>query len=239
MIISIFNHKGGTGKTTTSINLGRALADLDFKCLLIDLDPQANLTYSLGVDMSMNSFSFKINDIISCSEGFHLLPNKKEPAFGHISFFKEYSELKQQLEEIKEEYDFILIDCPPAQSRDVANAIVASDTVIIPSLLDALSIEGFRQAVDGIESLKIQYEINTTVMGVLPIMINSRRKLSQEVIEFIQNNYKIPIFKTYIRMDVKIAEAPSHGKSVLEYAPQSRGAEDYKNLALEIKNQLN
>lgn len=242
MIIAVANHKGGTGKTTTAINLGAAIALRKKKVLLIDLDPQGNLSYSLGIDESLD-FSYLISgeksfdELVQRVEGMDVLTSSMRLADVEISMYgierREFV-ISDFLEEVKGKYDYILIDCAPARSLLTVNALTAADYVLSTILLDVLSIQGLMHIVKTIQEIKTILNPKLEFLGVLAINVDLRKKLSKEVIEFVRENYDFAFFETSIRTNVKVAEAPSHGKSVISYAPNSNGAKEYILLAKEI-----
>jgi len=235
MILSIYSHKGGTGKTTTTINIGRALKDRGYEVLLVDLDPQANLTYSLGIHKTdARTVSLSPDKITTTDEGLHILPNFTAPQFLIDYEFPSKTSLREEMASCFAEYDFVLIDCPPAMNLTVVNALLASDGVIFPVLLDVLSLEALNQALHAMDGLLIQQKHSLLFTCVLPVMVDSRRLLSSEVKGFIQTTFETPVFENHIRMNVKTAEAPSHGKSVIEYSPNSNGAKDYIKVTDEL-----
>jgi len=242
MVIAVANHKGGTGKTTTAINLGAALALKKKKVLLIDLDPQGNLSYSLGIDETLD-FSYLIsgektfNELVQKVEGMDVLTSSMRLADVEISMYgverREFV-LNDILEEVKVNYDYVIIDCAPARSLLTVNALATADYVLSTILLDVLSIQGLMHIVKTIQEIKTVLNPKLEFLGVLAINVDLRKKLSKEVIEFVRENYDFAFFETSIRTNVKIAEAPSHGKSVISYAPKSNGAKEYMLLAKEI-----
>lgn len=245
MIIAIANHKGGTGKTTTTINLGVALARLNFKVLLIDLDSQGNLTYSLGIDDNCLSISDvfagekNIEDVIVRREGLDILPANMELSDIELSLHSVDDRvyvLKYMLDPIIANYDFILIDCPPSRSLLTINALIVADKVISTILLDVLSIQGLKHINNTVNEIKEVFNERLSILGILAVNTDMRKKISVEIVDFIKENIEIPIFMTNIRSNVKIAEAPSYGESIFGYDAASNGAEDYLSLAQEIIN---
>ena len=241
MIIAVCNHKGGTGKTTTTVNLGKALALEGKSVLLIDLDSQANLSYSLGINASEKNIGdviFKkatIKDAVIRKEGMDVVPTNNSLYQYEEAIIKNdygYELLKDALQNLN--YDYILIDCPPSQSSLNINAFCAADKVLVPMLMDVLSLQGLNQILQSIKDVKEYLNSNLEVLGVLGVLVDERRHLTREILEYIQGNYPVTVFNNYIRANVKAAEAPSHGVSLIEYAPNSRAAADYIALANEI-----
>ena len=241
MIISIINQKGGTGKTTTTVNLGRALAQKGCKVLLIDMDPQGNLSYSLAI----NQFEYSIRDVLVNSvdytetlverELMHVIPTNMELAQFELNGYDGKFLLKEALES-SDGYDYVLIDCPPSLSQLTINALNASDKVLVPIQLDVFSIQGLRQIMNTVNRIKTEYNSQLQVIGVLPVMVDSRKKLTNEVLEHVKMEFEVYVFKNHIRTNVKAAEAPSFGTSVIEYAPDSNSARDYLAAAEELMN---
>lgn len=243
MIVALANHKGGTGKTTTTINLGAALSILGKKVLLIDLDPQGNLSYSLGISEENLDISYilsgekEFEEVVIQVENMDVLPANMRLADIELSMYsvenREY-ELKELLKTVQSNYDYILIDCPPARSLLTINALTAADYVISTILLDVLSIQGLLHIITTIQEIKQVLNEKLNFLGILAVHVDMRKKLSKEVVNFISKHYDYAFFDTSIRSNVKIAEAPSHGQSVFAYAPQSNGAKEYLLLAEEI-----
>lgn len=245
MEIAIANHKGGSGKTTTTLNLGCVLRDLGFRVLLIDLDPQGNLSYSLGV----NNFPFTSADWLigrtTLSEtafevsGLHLVPadlrlsnlENEIKALGNSQIL-----LRKRMEGVS--YDFVLIDCPPAFNVYSRNALSVSDFVLIPMLMDVLSIQGTLQMLKIIEQVRLTSNEALKVLGAVGVAVNGSRKLSNEISEYLAEHCNVKLFNQKIRNSVKVAEAPSHAQSVIDYAPESSSALDYRNLAQEILTEI-
>ena len=241
-IISVVNQKGGTGKTTTTLNLGSALAKLGKTVLAIDMDSQGNLGYSLGLESDTTIVDVledtkNISDVLLQSEGFSIVSSDMrlvdvELALGEVD--NRHSVLREKLKLLESSYHYVLIDCPPSLSILALNALYASDYVIIPMLMEVLSIQGLDQIIKTIEKINSGYDKELQILGILPVMVDKRRKLSSEVKAYIEENYDLRIFKSMIRNNVKASESPSFGKSVIEYAPYSNSAMDYKAFAKEI-----
>lgn len=243
-IIAIANRKGGSGKTTTAINLSVALAQQGKKILLIDLDPQANLTFAFGInDLKNGSMAHALHsshpllrDMRVTREQVDILPADKRLADVELELTAKLgreSILKKRLNEFSE-YDFIFIDCPPSLGLLTINALNASTGVLVPIQMEVLSLQGLSQLFETIHDVREVLNNKLSIIGLIPFMYDSRRNLSAEILEEIQNTVKENIFKTIIRECVKIAEAPSFEKSVLAYAPNSHGAKDFFALATEF-----
>ncbi|WP_420578214.1 ParA family protein [Ekhidna sp.] len=242
VVYSIINQKGGTGKTTTAINLGAALNRRAKDVLLIDLDSQGNLSYSLGVNDFEKSMAdvllgdAKIETIFHEREGLKIAPSDNQLADTELSLARSEGQetaLSDLLKEVSG-FDFILIDCPPSLSTLTLNALMASDRVIIPMQMEVLSLQGLDQIVQTIQKVGKSYSKKLIIEGVLPVMVDQRRKLSQEVKDYIRENYDLRIFESMIRNNVKASEAPSFGKSVISYKPTSNSAVDYMRFADEV-----
>jgi len=248
MIIAFANHKGGTGKTTSVMNIGCLLAQKGNKVLLVDMDPQGNLTYSLGMshekltvaDLLLQKKTF--NEVACESNGLHVLPANGtlyKNADAILASNKSHQGLKKALDEVKDNYDFILIDCPPSISLYTLNALNAADGVIIPLLLEILSVQGLDQVIDEIFNIQQTSNPSLKVIGAMGTIVNESRKLTEEILEYIRDNYNISIFNNYVHNSVKAAEAPSFAMSVVEYAPTSTSAIDYKAITNELLRMLN
>lgn len=241
-IIAIVNQKGGTGKTTTTVNLGCALAKKGKKVLLVDLDAQGNLSYSLGILEIEKSIGQVIlgevdfQDILISREGLDVAPAEIDLADVEINIAGELAResiLKKILAKAKG-YDYILIDCPPSLSLLTINALNAATRVIVPLQMEVLSLQGLDQIISTINQIKEVLNEELQIMGLLPVMVDSRRKLSREIFEHIEENYSFKIFNSRIRTNVRASEAPSFGESLISYAPTSNGAKDYMAFADEI-----
>lgn len=241
-IIAITNQKGGTGKTTTAINLGCALASMDKKILLIDLDPQANLTYSFGINPQNGTMAdvlqakLTLSTIFTKKEGVTIAPSATTLTDVELSLVSRIGRekiLKDRLKNLKG-FDYVFIDCPPSLSVLTINAFNCAHEVLIPTQVEILSLQGLAQLLTTIGEVKEVLNPGLKIMGIIPSIYDARRRLSEEVLQEIAKNLKEKIFKTSIRECVKIAEAPSFAKSVLTYAPSSHGAEDFIALAKEF-----
>lgn len=243
MIISIVNNKGGTGKTTSTINLGKGLALKGKKVLLIDLDPQGNLSYSLGIQPDECTLGEAMlaetiyKNHIQTREGMDIIPSNNDLINYEFDFIKEsfpYDLLKTTLTSVKDQYDYILIDCPPSAGYLTVNALIASDSVLIPMQMDVLSYQGLEQIINTIFEIKENYNNSLYVAGILGVLVDARRHLTYEILERVQSDFGVNVFNNYIRQNVRAAEAPSYGISVIEYAPKSNSAKDYLSATEEL-----
>jgi chromosome partitioning protein len=241
-VIAVINQKGGTGKTTTTINLGKALTERQKRVLLIDFDAQGNLSYSLGV----NDFEYSmadvllgdqnLEDVLVEREGMKIAPSDRQLADAELSLASVNNNESRLLKAIStlSGFDFILIDCPPSLSILTLNALIACKKVIIPMQMEVLSLQGLDQIIQTIDKVNSTFHQNITVEGILPVMVDKRRKLSQEIHDFINENYNLHIFKNQIRNNVTASEAPSFGKSVINYKSTCNSAIDYMRFSDEI-----
>lgn len=244
-IIAISNHKGGVGKTTSTINIGGGLAQLNKKVLLIDFDPQANLTDGLGQEIKDTDFSvyhllkgeasfeeivIKINENLSILPS-NLILAKFEREFARVD--TNVYVLKDCLSKVND-FDFILIDCPPSLGVLTMNALAAAQDVIIPLQPEYFSLKGIHKLLDAIEYVKKKINTSINVLGVIGTKVNNRISLHKEVLEKIRENLGEKTFNSIIRENISLAEASSYGKTIFEYQPNCHGASDYMNLCLEI-----
>jgi len=245
-ILSIANQKGGVGKTTATFNLGSALTALDFKVLLIDNDPQCNLTsyctsildfYTTIDDLYVTRRkSLDVSELVKLGEKLFLLP-AEEGLVGAEHYLatrpdKEYV-LKNALKSLVSEFDFIIIDNPPALNMLTVNGLISSEGVIVPVQLEYFSLEGIVFLQRTISSLQ-EKNPGLKLLGIIPNMFNDRRKLNWEVLEALKKEFKGLIFETKIHDSVKVAESSGHGESILKYAPTSRSSQEFMELAREV-----
>lgn len=252
-IISLVNQKGGVGKTTTSINLSASLAVLGKNVLLLDLDPQGNTTTGIGMnkgdieksiyDVLIDRCEIKDAIIHTKYKRLDLLPATINLAGLDLEFFEKSKEdakfmkgaqLKNKLDLVKDNYDFIIIDCPPSLGVITTNALTASNSVIIPVQCEFLALEGIMQLLNTIMMAQKQLNPDLDIEGVLLTMLDSRTNLGFEVVEEIRKYFKERVYNTIIPRLVRLTEAPSHGKPIVAYDPKSKGTEAYINLAKEV-----
>ena len=250
-VISLINQKGGVGKTTTSINLSASLALLNKKILLIDLDPQCNATTGIGLNKGsieksvynvLNKTATIEESIIKTKyKNLYVLPANINLAGIDIELEQENDSsvlksqrLKEHIDKIRDDYDFIIIDCPPALGIITTNALTSSDSVIIPVQCEYFALEGITQLLKAIMYTQANLNPNLTIEGVLLTMLDARTNLGLEVVEEIRSYFKDKVYNTIIPRLIRLTEAPSHGKPIVAYDPKSRGSEAYLNLAKEV-----
>lgn len=246
-IIAIANQKGGVGKTTTTINLSACLAEAGQKVLLVDFDPQGNATSGVGlekgyIDKTVYELLVDECQIQEClvkevQENLDVLPSDVNLAGAEIELLdledKEML-LKEQLDEIKDDYDYVLIDCPPALSLLTINALTAANTVLIPIQCEYYALEGLNQVLKTVNLVQKKLNPNLETEGVVFTMYDARTNLSLEVVESVKSTLNQNIYKTIIPRNVRLAEAPSHGMPINLYDSRSTGAESYRLLAAEV-----
>ncbi len=246
-IIAIANQKGGVGKTTTSVNLSASLAKLGSKVLLIDIDPQGNSTSGIGInkaDVKNCIYDVLINEIpitdTICKvdvEGLDVIPATIQLAGAEIELVPILSreiKLKKALREIKDLYDYIIIDCPPSLGILTINSLTASDTVLIPIQCEYYALEGLSQLLNTIRLVQKHLNVSLQIEGVLLTMFDARTNLGIQVIEEVKKYFQDKVYHTIIPRNVRLSEAPSYGKSIIAYDLKSRGAELYLELAKEV-----
>lgn len=246
-IISIANQKGGVGKTTTSVNLSASLANLGNQVLLVDTDPQGNATSGVGVnkaDADECIYNVLVEDLPAanvCVEtnvpNLQMIPATIQLAGAEIELVSTISReirLKKALEELRDEYDYIIIDCPPSLGILTINALTASDSVIIPVQCEFYALEGLSQLLNTIRLVQKHLNKQLMIEGVLLTMLDARTNLGIQVIEEVKKYFQDKVYKSIIPRIVRLGEAPSHGQSIITYDPKSRGAEVYLELAKEV-----
>ena len=246
-IIAIANQKGGVGKTTTSVNLAASLGVLEKKVLLIDADPQANATSGLGIDVeSVEIGTYQILEHTNTAKeaaiptetpNLDIIPAHIDLVAIEIELVdkdqREYM-LKKALEEIKDQYDYILIDCAPSLGLLTLNALTAANAVIIPIQCEYFALEGLGKLLNTIKSVQKIHNKNLDIEGLLLTMYDSRLRLSNQVVDEVQKHFNDMVFSTIIQRNVKLSEAPSYGENIINYDASSKGASNYLSLAKEI-----
>ncbi|MFA5163169.1 MAG: AAA family ATPase [Patescibacteria group bacterium] len=246
-IISIVNQKGGVGKTTTAVNLGAYLSYLGKNVLLVDIDPQANATSGLGIDhKNLEHGVYEallgqklVTDVVkrTVQNNYHVAPATLSLAGAGVELVslddREFR-LARILEEVKNEYDYIIIDGPPSLGLLTVNSLVASDEVLIPIQSEYFALEGLSQLLETIALVQNNLKPNLGIMGAVITMFDRRNKLSEAVMEELYKYFPNRIFRSVIPRSVRLAEAPSYGRSILHYDPKSKGGRAYENLAREI-----
>ncbi len=248
-IIAVANQKGGVGKTTTSTNLSACLAELNKKVLLIDIDPQGNATSGVGVDKNnlentvyeMIIDECELNDCLleNVIDNLDILPSNVNLSGAEIDLIgveaREFI-LKRKIESVKDNYDFIIIDCPPSLNMLTVNAMTTADTVLVPIQCEYYALEGLSQLIHTINLVKERLNPTLEIEGVVFTMYDARTNLSLEVVENVKANLKQTVYKTIIPRNIRLAEAPSHGLPINLYDTKSAGAESYRLLAEEVAN---
>ncbi len=251
-IITLANQKGGVGKTTTAINLAASLAVLEYKVLVVDADPQANATSGMGFDVrniKAGLYEVLIKDydpkdtILSASiDNLYLMPSHIDLVGAEIEMLElreREKVLKNILAKIKDDYDFILIDCSPSLGLIVVNALTASDSVLIPVQCEYFALEGLGKLLNTIRIVQSRLNPELDIEGFVMTMYDSRVRLSDQILEEVKKHFDTMVFDTVIHRNVKLGEAPSFGQTIFDYDAASKGAANYLNLARELLQRNN
>ena len=250
-IIAIANQKGGVGKTTTTVNLSASLADFGKKVLLVDIDPQGNATSGFGINKSTvekTVYDVLINNLDASYAlqltpyGVTVLPSTINLAGAEVelvSAVARENKLRVALDKIRNDYDFILVDCPPSLGLLTVNSLTAADSIIIPIQCEFYALEGVTQLLNTIEIVKSNLNPLLAIEGIVMTMFDPRTRLSQQVVEEVKKNFGGLVYENLIPRSVRLSEAPSYGMPVLAYDRKSRSAEIYLNLAEEVINRGN
>ncbi len=248
-IIAITNQKGGVGKSTTAVNMSAYLSSFGHRTLLIDLDPQSNSSSGMGInagDTRKSTYDILINNLdpheaiveTSC-EGLYLLPSSIQLAGAEVemvsSLRREYL-LSEAVKKIEEEYEYIIIDCPPALGLLTINALSAAREVIIPIQCEYYALEGLGQLLNTIELVRENLNEHLRISGAIMTMYDSRTRLADQVVDEVKSHFKEKVYNTTIPRNIRLSEAPSYGKPILDYDPDCRGAQAYKEFTKEVIN---
>lgn len=246
-MIAVANQKGGVGKTTTSINLSACLAHLGHRVLVVDIDPQGNSSSGLGVskfELEHSIYDCMINRlpaddamVHSKYDGLDILPSNIDLAGAEVelvSFLAREQVLKRALDEVRDRYDYILIDCPPSLGLLTINALTASDSVIVPIQCEFFALEGLSQLINTVQLVQRSLNAKLEIEGVLLTMYDGRTTLSKQVAAEVQRTFKTKVYRTVIPRSIRLGESPSYGQSIVEYAPGSSPAQAYLSLAREL-----
>ncbi len=248
-IIALANQKGGVGKTTTSINLASSLAALDQKVLLIDADPQANSTSGLGLDnrnAESTIYECLIDEIAAtdaiqptCVVGLDIIPSRIDLVGAELELLNSANRefvLKKCLAQVKDKYDYILIDCSPSLGLITVNALTAADSVMIPVQAEYFALEGISKLLNTVKIIKSKLNPELEIEGFLLTMYDSRLRLANQIYDEVKKHFQDLVFETVIHRNIRLSEAPSHGKPALLYAPDSKGSINHMQLADELLN---
>ena len=245
-IVSLLNHKGGVGKTTSAINIGAGLVELGKKILLVDLDPQANLTLSLGIPRQRVTIYEGLRgeaELVpyTVRDGFDVITSTLDLSGAEMELINEAGReyiLAELFEPLRDEYDFIIIDCPPSLGLLTLNALTCSRYAYIPLQTEFLALQGLAKIKQIIDKVQFRLNKKLEIGGVIATMYDSRKILNRDVVETIHKYFGSKVFKTYIRENVALAEAPAQRKDIFTYARKSNGAEDYLALCKEIVQRI-
>lgn len=240
--IALLNHKGGVGKTTSAINLGAGLVELDKRVLLVDLDPQANLTVSLGVGRQKVTIYESMRgeaelEPVNVRKNLDVVPSSLDLSSAEMELINEAGRefiLRELFDPVQYDYDYIIIDCPPSLGLLTLNALTCSDFVYIPLQTEFLAMQGMLKIKQVIDKVRFRLNKKLKIGGVIATMYDSRKVLNREVVDTIRKHFKDKLCDTMIRDNVSLAEAPARRMDIFTYSPKSNGAEDYLALAREI-----
>ncbi|HJV18056.1 MAG TPA: AAA family ATPase [Bacillales bacterium] len=245
--MAIANQKGGVGKTTTSVNLGACLAYIGKKVLLVDIDPQGNATSGIGIEkaeVDQCIYDILVDDVEAKNvikptsvENLYAIPATIQLAGAEIELVPTISRevrLKRALEDIKNNFDYVIIDCPPSLGLLTINALTASDSVLIPVQCEYYALEGLSQLLNTVRLVQKHLNQDLKIEGVLLTMLDARTNLGLQVIEEVKKYFQDKVYKTIIPRNIRLSEAPSHGEPIIAYDSKSRGAEVYVDLAKEV-----
>ena len=248
-IISVANQNGGVGKTTTTVNLGACLASLGKRVLLVDMDAQGNATSGVGIrkpDVTQDIYDVLVNELpiaeatlVTEHENLSIVPATLQLAGAEIeltSMMARESRLKGSLAEVNDQYDYILIDCPPSLGHLTINSFTASDSILIPVQCEYYALEGLSQLLNTVRLVQKHFNPELEIEGVLLTMYDARTNLGNEVVEEVRKYFREKVYETIIPRNIRLSEAPSHGMPIIDYDPRSRGAEVYQALAKEVVN---
>ena len=241
-VVSLLNHKGGVGKTTSAINIGAGLVELGQRVLLVDLDPQANLTLSLGIPrqpVTIYESMMGESDLApyEVKPGFHVVTSSLDLSSAEMELVNEAGRefiLRELFAGVDEDYDFIIIDCPPSLGLLTLNALTSSQQVIIPLQTEFLALQGLAKIKQVIQKVKLRLNKELHISGVLATMYDQRKVLNRDVVETIKKYFGPLVFDTHVRNNVSLAEAPSQGQDIFTYSRASHGAKDYLKVCKEI-----
>jgi chromosome partitioning protein len=249
-IIALTNQKGGCGKTTTAVNLSAALASMGQRVLLLDMDPQGNASIHLGIgiyELSVSMYDVLVDqdkmvrDVIhkTAVENLDIVPSNIELSGAELELVNvigRESALKDSMDDIENKYDFVFIDCPPSLGLLTLNALTTSTEVMVPVQTEYFALEGMKKLLKSVEVVKRRLNHNLEVTGIIPTMYDIRTNLSDAIIKKMIEHFGDKVFKTRIRKNIRLAEAPSFGIPIEVYSPNSHGAHDYYHLAKEVLN---